>query len=489
MNKYEVGVITDGKLGCNFARRLKENGYSCVLYNTGLEKLSRTDINCYVSEMHEQEILTSTSAEVMIQLLEKPRRIFIVSRSSSYAKQILDELYDIVEPQDIIVDTCDADYKVTKDRCREFQQKKKVSYLGVGFSGEAAELLNGTSLMVGGSRDAYIEIYDILRDISSKFGGYECCAYMGPDGAGQYTKMIHNGIEYGMLQSICESISVLERIADLDSSIVFETLGEWLIGENESFLIQAVYEILSKKDSETDNLFKNIVSDKVGYSQSVLWLCNSAAELAEPVPSIYAALNNRFMTGLKKERTSYSDLLKREKNNILLKQREVKSFVADVRNALYLTLICVHAQAFNLLKHRSLAEIWGTSSLDVAITFQGGAFIRSRLLTRIIDAYKNKPDLKNLLEDSYFVSVVRRYLPSLQNVVCKAAEGGVSIPIMSASLSYLYDFSEETMNTSIIELARDYIQGTGFELKSSPNTKCYANWKKTDNLVFYKERK
>ena len=169
--------------------------------------------------------------------------------------------------------------------------------------------------------------------------------------------------------------------------------------------------------------------------------------------------------------------------------REVKSFVADVRNALYLTLICVHAQAFNLLKHRSLAEIWGTSSLDVAITFQGGAFIRSRLLTRIIDAYKNKPDLKNLLEDSYFVSVVRRYLPSLQNVVCKAVEGGVSIPIMSASLSYLYDFSEETMNTSIIELARDYIQGTGFELKSSPNTKCYANWKKTDNLVFYRERK
>lgn len=487
MNKYEVGVITDGKLGCNFAKRLKENGYSCVLFNTGLEKMSRVDINSYVSEMQENGIHTATSVEITLSLLEKPRRIFIVSRGNSYAKAILEELYNYADAGDIIIDTCDSDYKVTRERCREFKQKKNVSYLGVGFSGEAAELFNGTSLMVGGSRDAYLEIYDILRNISSKFGGHECCAYMGPDGAGQYAKMIHNGIEYGMLQAISESISLLEHIVDYDMTLIFEAVSEWLIGDNESFLIQAMYEIMSKKDSESEQLLKNMVSDKVGYSQSVLWLCNSAAELGEPVPSIYSSLCTRFMSGLKKERAAFSESIRLEKSGIVLKQREKKSFVTDVRNALYLALICVHAQAFNLLKHRATAEIWGTSTLDVAVTFQGGAFIRSRLLSRVIDAYKNKPDLKNLLEDAYFVSIIRSYLPSLQNVIIKAAEGGVSIPVLSSALSYLYDYSEISMDTGIIELARDYIQGTGFELKDS-NVKCHANWKNTDNITIYKDK-
>ncbi|MBE7057903.1 MAG: hypothetical protein E7387_02225 [Ruminococcaceae bacterium] len=487
MNKYEVGVITDSEIGCNFARRLKGNGYSCVLYNTGLERMSRGEINNYVSDMHQEEILTTTSVEIMLNLLKKPRRIFIVSQSKLYADTVLQELYEFSEANDIIIDTCDADYNITTARCRLFE-KKDVSYLGVGFSGEAAGG-SSISLMVGGSRDAYDEIRDLLKDQSSKFAGQECCAYVGPDGAGQYVKMIHNGIEYGIMQSICESISLLEHVADFDNNIILETFGEWSIGENESFLMQIAYEILTKNDSATGEFFKNTVSDKVGNGKSVLWLCESAAELSEPVPSIYASLNNRFLSGLKKERTSYSDLIAKEKSNIVLKQRERKTFVTDIKNALYLSLICVHAQAFNLLRRKSSVGIWGTSALDVAITFQGGAYIRSRLLSRIIDAYKNKPDLKNLLEDGYFISTVKRYLPSLQNVIIKAAEGGVSIPVMSSALTYLFALSEETMNTSIIELMRDYVQGTGFELRNSPKEKYSTDWKNVANSVSVIEMK
>lgn len=487
MNKYEVGVITDTGLGCNFARRLKENGYSCVLHNTGLEKMSREDIDRYVSVMHEEEILISTSAEIMLNLLKAPRKIFIISQSKSYAETILKELYNFVEANDIIIDTCDADYNLTSARYRLFE-KKNVSYIGVGFCGEG-ESLERLSLLVGGSRDVYDEISSMLKDVSSNFGGKECCAYVGPDGAGQYVKMVHNGIGYGAMQAISESISLLEHIVDFDSNLIFEILSEWITGENESFLIQIAYEILNKKTPETEDLFKNIVSDKVGNSKSVLWLCESAAELSEPIPSIYSALNNRFLSGLKKERSLYSALLAYEKGNIVLKQREKKSFLTDIKNALYLSLICVHAQAFNLLKHKSSVGIWGTSSLDVAVAFQGGAFIRSRLLLRIIDAYKNKPDLKNLLEDSYFISIVRRYLPSLQNVVVKAAEGGISLPVMSASLNYIYALSEETMGTSIIELMRDYIQGTGFELKDTVKERYHADWKSVSNGVSFCEIK
>ena len=199
MDRYEVGVITDSRIGCNFALRLKENGYSCVLYHTGIEKMSRDEINKYVSDMQEKGINTATSIDITLSLLKSPKRIFIVSKSSIYSEPLLFEIYEGIDTNDIVIDTCDADYNTTASRCRLFE-KKKAFYLGVGFSGEAAERLDGMSFMVGGSKDAYIDVSPILRDISSKFRGEECCAYIGPDGAGHYAKMINNGIEYGVMQ-------------------------------------------------------------------------------------------------------------------------------------------------------------------------------------------------------------------------------------------------------------------------------------------------
>ena len=488
MNKYDVGVITDCRIGCNFALRLKENGYSCVLFHTDIEKMSRDNINQYVSQMQEKGIHTATSVETTINLLKTPRRLFLVSKSNLYSESLLRELYDIIEEKDIIIDTCDADYNTTASRCRLFE-KKNAYYLGVGFSGDAAERLNGNSFMVGGSKDAYNEVCNILKDISSKFDGEECCAYIGPDGSGHYAKMINNGIEYGMMQSICESISMLERIEDFDDTILYETLNEWAMGENNSFLLQAVIEIVNKRVSGTDELYKNVVSDKVGNSKSVLWMYASAAELSEPIPSIYAALGHRFMSGLKKERSSFSALAGLEKECIQIKQREKKEFITDVKNSLYLAMICVHAQAFNLLKHRSAVGIWGTSSLSVAVTYQGGAFIRSKLMARIIDAYKNKPDLKNLLEDGYFLAVIKRYLPSLKNVVAKAAESAIALPVFSASLSYIISMSQEEMNTGLLALIRDYTQGTGFELRDAPKIKYNADWSNLNQEIEFKELK
>lgn len=486
MDKYDVGVITDCRIGCNFALSLKENGYSCVLFHTGLEKMSRDDIDNYVSEMQQKGVHTATSVDITINLLKTPRKLFIVSKSSIYSEDILSDLFELIDDKDIIIDTCDADYNTTASRCRMFE-KQNAYYLGVGFSGEAAERLNGYSFMVGGSKDAYNDVCDILKDISSKFDGEECCAYIGPDGAGHYAKMINNGIEYGVMQSICESVSVLEHIEDFDDTILYETLNEWAMGENNSFLLQAVIEIVKKRVSGTEELYKNVVSDKVGNSKSVLWMCASAAELSEPIPSIYAALGHRFMSGLKKERSSFAPLAGIEKVYVGIKQREKKNFITDIKNSLYLAMICVHAQAFNLLRHRSAVGIWGTSSLNVAVTYQGGAFIRSKLMARIIDAYKNKPDLKNLLEDAYFLAVIKRYLPSLQNVVAKAAESGIAVPVFAASLSYIICMAQEEMNTGLLALIRDYTQGTGFEMRNTPKIRYSADWSNLNQDIEMKE--
>ncbi len=475
MNKYDVGVITDGELGCNLAFNLSANGYSTVLYNTGLENMRREEINRYVTEIQEMGILASTSLEMTVRLIKTPRVLFLISRSSIYADEILKELYEFAEAQDIIIDMCDANYKITANRCRFFE-KKRVEYLGAGFSGTETEALDGASIMAGGSLDAYNAVYEMLSGISSKYDGFPCCAYMGPDGAGQYVKMIHNGIEYGVMQAISEAVSILKQITGCDRTRLCEIISEWGTGDNESYFIQAVYDILNKRDLQTGIPLSDLVSDKVGYSKSVVWLCSSAAELSVPVPSIYAALNQRFMAALKKERADFSHRTGGLGQECHIINDEKKSFIEAVKNSLYLGTLCIFTQAFTLLRRASDLYIWGTDPLDVAITFQGGSFIRARILSRVIDAFRGNEHLKCLFEDPYFTGTVKRYSESLRRVVGVSAEAGIAAPVLSASLSYLDSYAAAELETGLVELIRDYIQNTGFE-KKEEKKRFHADWK------------
>lgn len=476
MNKYDVGVITDGVLGCNLAYNLSGNGYTTVLYNTGLDRMPRDEINQYISNIQEMGILASTSVEMTANLLKTPRIIFIVSRNSIYADDIIKELHDIVREKDIIVDTCDANYKITAKRCRLFEERQ-IEYIGAGFSGGEAEALDGASIMMAGSLDAYNELYEMLSCISSKYDGFPCCAYMGPDGAGQYVKMIHNGIEYGIMQLLAEAVDILTHFAGCDRTELCEIMNEWASGDNEGYFIQITYDILSKKDAKTDKPIIDITKDKVGYSKSVVWLCNSAAELSVPIPSIYAALNQRFLSVMKESRTAFAKMTGGLKIDNKLINDERKSFIEAIRNSLYLSSICVYVQAFSLLNRASDLYIWGTDMLDAAVTFQGGSFIRSRLLSRVIDAYRNNSAITNLLEDPYFASIVKQYSTSLRKVVCEAARTGIPVPVMSASLAYADSYASENLQTGIVELYRDYIQNTGFEKNDGSNTRFHANWR------------
>ncbi|MFR1517491.1 MAG: NAD(P)-binding domain-containing protein [Clostridia bacterium] len=476
MNKYDVGVITDAELGCNLAFNLCANGYSAVLFNTALENMMREQINDYISGIQEMGILASTSAEMTVNLLKKPRILFIVSRSGIFADEILKELYELAEAEDIIVDTCDANYKITASRCRQFE-KKHIEYMGAGFSGGEAEALDGMSIMAGGSLDAYNRIYEMLSCISSKYDGFPCCAYMGPDGAGQYVKMIHNGIEYGVMQSLSEAVSILKRIAGCERTQLCETIHEWGTGDNESYLIQAVYDILNKKETETDTPMLALVSDKVKYSKSVVWLCSSAAELSVPIPSIYAALNQRFLSGLQKERAAFSGMTGGLRSEVHIVNDQKKSFLEDVKNSLYLCVLCIYTQAFTLLQRASDLYIWGTDPLDAAVTFQGGSFIRGRILSRVIDAFRSREGIKCLFEDPYFTGTVKRYSESLRRVAGICAEAGVPIPVFYASLSYVDTYASAELDTGLIELMRDYIQATGFEKKTDDKKRFHADWK------------
>ena len=477
MNKYDVGVITDGEAGRNLAFDLSANGYSTVLYNTGLDNMSRDEMNRYIAEIQEMGILASTSSEMTVNLLKAPRILFVVSRSGVFAEEMLRELYELAGEGDILIDTCDTNYKVTAARCRQFE-KKQIAYIGAGFSGAETGALAGASIMAGGSLDAYTSIYDMLCCVSSKYDGFPCCAYMGPDGAGQYVKMLHNGIAYGVMQALSEAISVLRHIGGCDETQLREIIGEWGTGDNESFFIQAAYDILSKRDAETGKPLTELVSDKAGYGKSVVWLCTSAAELSVPIPSIYAALNQRFLAALKKERTAFFDLVAGEaEKEIHIINDEKKAFIEDVRNGLYLCTLCIYTQAFALLRRASDLYIWGTDPLDAAITFQGGSYIRARILSRAIDAFRNRQDVKSLLEDPYFAGTVKRYSVSLRRIAGLAAEGAVPAPVFTASLSYLDAYAAKELDTGLVELMRDYVQDAGFEKKDEEKKRYHADWK------------
>ena len=486
MEKYNVGVITDGELGCNIALKLSSEGYSAVVYNTNIETMDREAIDKYTGVMKSNGIMVTTSSDSLINLLEKPRRVFVVSQSSSYAETILQELMEFLEEKDIIIDTCDSNYKISASRCRAFE-KKNVYYMGAGISSTEDDILNGVSIMVGGSFDAYGEIEEMLSDISSMYGAFSCCAYMGPDGAGQYVKMIHNGIEYGILHSISDAISAIKHVTGIDRNQLSEIINEWAIGDNESFLLQAVADILERRSSESEDFISDVVSDKVGYSKSVIWLCSSALELSAPIPSIQGALNTRFVSNAKKERVGISEKLESTTGQIHVINDRKKEFIEDIKNSLFLSSICVYAQAFSILKRASDLYIWGTPLEAVAITFQGGSFIRSRLLNRIIDAYGEKSDIRHLFEDSYFVKEIKRCLPSLKRVINAANECGLPLSVMSESLSYINSIRQSYLDTGIVELARDYIQGSGFELEGLPKKKFSGLWKSYEKEIEIEE--
>lgn len=475
LNKYDVGVITDSVIGCNIAFNLSANGYDTVLYNTALENMQRDDINTFVSEIQEMGILASTSVEMTVKLLKSPAVVFVVSSGSVFTDDVLKELYELMEAHDIIIDTCDTNYKITTSRCRQFESKG-IGYLGAGFSGGEKEALSGVSLMVGGSLDAYNAVYEMLCRVASKYDGYPCCAYMGPDGAGQYVKMIHNGIEYGVLQSFCEAVSVLRRAVGCNASELSEIISEWGTGDNESYFIQVLHDILNKKDAESGEFVFDIVSDRVSFDKSAVWLCSGAGELSVPVPTIRAALDARFLLSLSKERDAFSEMTGISASDTHIINDTKRAFIEDVKNALYISTICVYVQAFTLLKRASDVYIWGTDLLDAAITFQGGSFIRARLLSRVIDALRSSEEIKSLFEASYFTETIKRCIASLRRVVGLAAETGIPVPAYMASLSYIDLYSAKDSEAGIIELIRDYIQETGFEIKEKGKNRYHADW-------------
>lgn len=450
----QIGVIGLAVMGKNLAFNIESKGYSVAVYNRTPAKTEQM-----MEEARGKNIVPAYSIEEFVQKLERPRKILLMVKAGEATDAMIEQLLPHLEAGDILIDGGNAYFKDTQRRNKALSEKG-IHFIGAGVSGGEEGALKGPSIMPGGQKEAYELVAPILKDISAKVDGEPCTTYIGPDGAGHYVKMVHNGIEYGDMQLIAESYFLLRELLGLSVRELHEVFTEWNQGELDSYLIEITADIFAKKDEETGRPMIDVILDKAGQKGTGKWTSQSALDLGVPLPLITESVFARFISALKEERVKASKILTGPETNFT---GDRKAFIEQVRQALYLSKICSYAQGFAQLKAVSEEYNWNLNYGDIAMIWRGGCIIRARFLQKIKDAYDRNPHLENLLLDPYFKDIADRYQQSLRQVVASAVLNGVPVPAFSAALAYYDSYRTETLPANLIQAQRDYFGAHTYE--------------------------
>jgi 6-phosphogluconate dehydrogenase len=351
---------------------------------------------------------------------------------------------------------------------------KNLHFLGTGVSGGEEGALKGPSLMPGGPHDAWEIIAPIFRKIAAQVDGEPCCRYMGPDGAGHYVKMVHNGIEYGDMQLICEAYSILKNVLGLSAVEMQDVFKQWNTGDLDSFLIEITSRIFTVKDPETGNLLVDMILDKAGQKGTGKWTIMSALDLGVVVSTINAAVEARVTSSMKTQRVAASKILHGPTPPPYDGDRE--ALITGVRDALYASKIISYAQGMDLLGAASRANKWNLNFGDIATIWRGGCIIRARFLNRIKEAYDRDANLSNLMLDSYFTEALTRTQPNWRLAVTAATNWGVAVPAFSASLAYFDSYRQERLPANLLQAQRDFFGAHTYERSDDPGKMIHTEW-------------
>ncbi|MFD3199558.1 NADP-dependent phosphogluconate dehydrogenase, partial [Bacillus sp. LR_5] len=321
--------------------------------------------------------------------------------------------------------------------------------------------LKGPSIMPGGQKEAHELVKPILEAISAKVDGEPCTTYIGPDGAGHYVKMVHNGIEYGDMQLISESYFILKQVLGLSADELHEVFAEWNKGELDSYLIEITADIFTKKDEETGKPLVDVILDKAGQKGTGKWTSQSALDLGVPLPIITESVFARFISAMKEERVKASGLLSGPEVKPVTENKE--ELIEAVRKALFMSKICSYAQGFAQMKAASEEYNWDLKYGEIAMIFRGGCIIRAAFLQKIKEAYDREPELDNLLLDSYFKNIVESYQGALRQVISLAVAQGVPVPSFSSALAYYDSYRTAVLPANLIQAQRDYFGAHTYE--------------------------
>lgn len=450
MSKQQIGVVGMAVMGRNLALNIESRGYSVSIFN---RSSSKTD---EVIALHPDKKLVPTyTVEEFVNSLEKPRRILLMVKAGEATDKTIQSLLPHLDKGDILIDGGNTFFQDTIRR-NEMLANSGINFIGTGVSGGEEGALKGPAIMPGGQKDAYELVAPILEEIAAKADdGAPCVTYVGPNGAGHYVKMVHNGIEYGDMQLIAESYDILRRVGGLSVEETAEVFKSWNTGELDSYLIEITADILTKKDPETGKPMVEVIMDTAGNKGTGKWTSQSALDLGVPLPLITESVFARYISTLKEEREVASKELSPIKVPEL-SNTEKQALIESVRKGLYFSKIMSYAQGFAQMRVASEEFDWNLNYGEIAKIFRAGCIIRAQFLQKITDAFERDPELKNLLLDKYFLYVTESYQEAVREVVVTAVQAGIPVPTFSSALAYYDSYRSEVLPANLIQAQRDY---------------------------------
>ncbi len=467
MSKQQIGVIGLAVMGKNLALNIESRGFTVSVYNRSPEKTKQL-----ISEAQGKNLVPSYTIEEFVQSLETPRKILIMVQAGKATDDTIQQLLPHLSKGDILIDGGNSFFVDTQRRSKELEERG-IRFIGTGVSGGEEGALKGPAIMPGGQEDAYKLVEPILTAISAKVNGDPCCTYIGPDGAGHYVKMVHNGIEYGDMQLICEAYHLLKEVLGLSTQELHEIFAEWNKGELDSYLIEITADIFTKIDPETGKPMVDVILDSAGQKGTGKWTSQSALDLGVPLSIITESVFSRFLSAMKDERVMASKMLKGPQQSAF--DGDKKQFIEAVRKALYASKICSYAQGFAQMRAASEVYGWNLNYGSIALIFRGGCIIRARFLQNIKDAYDRNPELKNLLLDPYFKEIVESYQEAWRTIVSTAVTRGIPVPAFASALAYYDSYRTERLPANLLQAQRDYFGAHTFKRVDKEGT-FHFNW-------------
>lgn len=451
MSKANFGVIGLGVMGKNLTLNIASKGYRVAIYD-----VDETKAPSLVSQHKEQQLYASANLADFVALQATPRRILLMVPAGQATDQAISALLPHLDKGDILIDGGNTFYKDTIRRSQGLADSG-INFIGTGVSGGEKGALEGPSIMPGGQKEAYELVADVLEEISAKApeDGAPCVTYIGPDGAGHYVKMVHNGIEYGDMQLIAESYDLMQHLLGLSAPEMAEIFAEWNKGELDSYLIEITADILTRKDDEgQDGPIVDYIMDAAENKGTGKWTSQSALDLGVPLPLITESVFSRYISTYKEERVNASKVLL--KSATVNYDGDKSELIEKIRQALYFSKIMSYAQGFAQLRVASKENNWNLPFGEIASIWRAGCIIRARFLQKITDAYKRDEDLANLLLDEYFMDLTAKYQQAVRDVVALAVQVGVPVPTFSSAIAYFDSYRSENLPANLIQAQRDY---------------------------------
>lgn len=450
MKKAYVGVYGMGVMGQSLALNMANHGYSVAVYNLEPEN-TRAFLDGKAASR--ENVTACYGLEAFVDALEKPRRIVLMITAGAAVDQVADQLAPLMEPGDILVDGGNSFYADTRRREAALRERG-IRFFGVGVSGGERGALEGPCIMPGGDRTAYEELRDLLTDISAKAAdGAPCCAYMGPDGAGHYVKMVHNGIEYADIQLICECYGLMRQVAGLTVEECQTVFEDWNRGRLESYLVEITAKILKVRDPDTGKPLVDVILDTAGQKGTGKWTSVEGLDTGVAVPTIAQAVFARCLSAAKAERVAAA---KRFTWPGGLAVADRGAFLRDLEESLYAAKICSYAQGFALLKAATGEYGWDLDYAAIALIWRGGCIIRAKFLDDIAAAFQAEPDLSNLMCAGTFAPVLQAAQPAWRRTAALSIQSGAAAPALLSTLSYFDLYRSADCPACLLQAQRDF---------------------------------